>query len=92
MKFLLLLPGLLPFVALAQTSSPLPPVDPTIQRLVNEVSAKTIEADVRKLVSFGTRHTLSDTKNKKRGIGAARQYVFDEFKKYSKAGGGRMTV
>lgn len=92
MKILLLLPGLLPFAALAQTASPLPPTDPNIQRLVNEVSAKTLEADVRKLVSYGTRHTLSDTKDKKRGIGAARQYVFDEFRKYSKAGGGRMTV
>ena len=92
MKFLLLLPGLLPFAALAQTSSPLPPLDPTIQRLVGEISAKNLETDVRKLVSYGTRHTLSDTQSKKRGIGAARQYVFDEFKKYSKAGGGRMTV
>ncbi|AMR29197.1 peptidase M28 [Hymenobacter psoromatis] len=92
MKILLLLPGLLPFAALAQSANPLPPVDPTIQRLVNEVSAKNLEADVRKLVSYGTRHTLSDTQSKKRGIGAARQYVFEEFKKYSKAGGGRMTV
>jgi len=92
MKILLLLPGLLPFAALAQTASPLPPIDPTIQRLVGEISAKNLEADVRKLVSYGTRHTLSDTKDKKRGIGAARQYVFDEFRKYSKAGGGRMTV
>ncbi|WP_223648963.1 M20/M25/M40 family metallo-hydrolase [Hymenobacter psoromatis] len=92
MKILLLLPSLLPFAALAQPSNPLPPLDPTIQRLVAEISAKNLEADVRKLVSYGTRHTLSDTKDKKRGIGAARQYVFDEFKKYSKAGGGRMTV
>ena len=92
MKFLLLLPGLLPFAALAQLSNPLPPLDPTIQRLVGEISAKNLETDVRKLVSYGTRHTLSDTQSKKRGIGAARQYVFDEFKKYSKAGGGRMTV
>jgi hypothetical protein len=44
------------------------------------------------MVSFGTRHTLSDTQDKKRGIGAARLWVFNEFKKYSKAGGGRMTV
>ena len=92
MKILLLLPGLLPFAALAQSANPLPPVDPSIQRLVGEISAKTLETDVRKLVSYGTRHTLSDTQSKKRGIGAARQYVFDEFKKYSKAGGGRMTV
>ena len=92
MKILLLLPGLLPFAALAQPSNPLPPLDPTIERLVAGISAKNLEADVRKLVSYGTRHTLSETKDKKRGIGAARQYVFDEFKKYSKAGGGRMTV
>ncbi|RYY14206.1 MAG: M20/M25/M40 family metallo-hydrolase, partial [Cytophagaceae bacterium] len=90
-KFLLL-PGLLPFAALAQPSNPQPAPDPAIQRLVSQVSAKTLEADVRKLVSYGTRHTLSDTKSKTRGIGAARRYVFDEFKKYSKAGGGRMTV
>ena len=92
MKFLLLLPALLPCAALAQSANPLPPLDPTIQRLVAEISAKNLEADVRKLVSYGTRHTLSDTQSKQRGIGAARQYVLDEFKKYAKAGGGRMTV
>ncbi|TVT38392.1 M20/M25/M40 family metallo-hydrolase [Hymenobacter setariae] len=81
-----------PGFALAQSSAPQPAADPTIQRLVNEVSAKNLEADVRKMVSFGTRHTLSDTQDKKRGIGAARLWVFNEFKKYSKAGGGRMTV
>ena len=92
MKILALLPCLLPLAALAQNPAPAPAPDPNIQRLVNEISAKTLEADVRKMVSFGTRHTLSDTQSKKRGIGAARQWVFDEFKKYSKAGGGRMTV
>jgi hypothetical protein len=92
MKILLLLPCLFPLATLAQPSAPQPAADPAIQRLVNEISAKNLEADVRKMVSFGTRHTLSDTQSKKRGIGAARQYVFDEFKKYSKAGGGRMTV
>jgi hypothetical protein len=92
MKSYLLLPCLLPLAALAQTPASPPAPDPAIQRLVNEISAKTLEADVRKMVSYGTRHTLSDTQSKKRGIGAARQWVFDEFKKYSKAGGGRMTV
>jgi hypothetical protein len=92
MKILALLPCLLPVAALAQNPAPAPAPDPNIKRLVNEISAKTLEADVRKMVSYGTRHTLSDTQSKKRGIGAARQYVFDEFKKYSKAGGGRMTV
>jgi hypothetical protein len=92
MKILFLLPYLVPLATLAQNPAPPPAPDPIIQRLVNGISAKTLEADVRKMVSYGTRHTLSDTQSKKRGIGAARQYVFDEFKKYSKAGGGRMTV
>ncbi|MGI4832292.1 MAG: M28 family metallopeptidase [Janthinobacterium lividum] len=93
MKILLpLLPALLPLAALGQPANPLPPTDPRIQQWVQEVSAKTLEADVRKLVSYGTRHTLSDTQSKTRGIGAARGWVFNEFKKYSKAGGGRMTV
>jgi hypothetical protein len=92
MKILRLFPCLLPFAALAQPSNPLPPADANIQRWVNEISSKNLETDVRKLVSYGTRHTLSDTQSKKRGIGASRQYVFEEFKKYSKAGGGRMVV
>jgi hypothetical protein len=92
MKILPLLPCLLPLAALAQNMAPQPAPDPNIQRLVNEISAKTLEADVRKMVSYGTRHTLSDTQSKTRGIGAARVWVFNEFKKYSKAGGGRMTV
>ena len=92
MKNLLLLPALLPLAALAQPSAPQPQSDPTIQRLVNEVSSKNLEADVRKMVSYGTRHTLSDTQSKTRGIGAARKWVFAEFEKYSKAGGRRMTV
>ena len=85
---------LAPFAALAQTKPAplLPPADPRIQKLVEEISAKNLEADIRKLVSFGTRHTLSDTQSPTRGIGAARNYVRDEFLKYSKAGGGRLMV
>ncbi|WP_081867867.1 M20/M25/M40 family metallo-hydrolase [Hymenobacter sp. IS2118] len=85
---------LAPFAALAQNKPGplLPPADPRIQKLVEQISAKNLEADIRKLVSFGTRHTLSETDNPTRGIGAARNYVRDEFLKYSKAGGGRMTV
>lgn len=85
---------LAPFVALAQSKPAplLPPADPKIQKLVEEISAKNLEADIRKLVSFGTRHTLSDTQSPTRGIGAARNYVRAEFEKYSKASGGRLTV
>ena len=47
-------------------------------------SAQRIEADIRKLVSFGTRHTLSDTASDTRGIGAATRWIFDEFTRISK--------
>ncbi len=47
-------------------------------------SAKRIEQDILKLVSFGTRHTLSDTISKTRGIGAARRWIKSEFEIISK--------
>ncbi|MBC6988829.1 M20/M25/M40 family metallo-hydrolase [Hymenobacter sp. BT491] len=75
----------------AQNTPPTTP-DPMIKKMVEDVSAKNLEDDIRKLVSFGTRHTLSDTKDKKRGIGASRNWVEQEFKKYSKASGNRLKV
>lgn len=47
---------------------------------------------VEKLVNFGTRHNMSSTTDKKRGIGAARNWVFSQFKSYAKNAGGRMVV
>lgn len=61
-----------------------PPTD--VQRLhgfVADVSADRIETDIKKLVSFGTRHTLSETKSDTRGIGAARRWIEAEFKRIS---------
>ncbi len=57
--------------------------DPEIQKMLKEVSAKNIEATIRKLVSFGTRNTLSDQNSKERGIGAARDWILSEFRKIS---------
>jgi hypothetical protein len=54
-----------------------------IQKMIREISAKRIEADIRKLVSFGTRNTLSEQDNPKRGIGAARDWIFGEFQTIS---------
>lgn len=51
-----------------------------------------IEADVRKLVSFGTRHTLSDKTSDTRGIGAATRWVHDEFERISHQCGGCLEV
>lgn len=66
--------------------------DPQIQQMVEEVSAQNLEILVKKLASFGTRHTLSDTISKTTGIGAARNWIKSEFEKYSKASGGRLKV
>ncbi len=74
----------------AQTTVQSP--DPTIKNMVEQVSAQQIEATVRKLVSFHTRHTLSDTLSTKTGIGAARNWIKAEMEKYAKESGGRLKV
>lgn len=66
--------------------------DPEIQKMIKEVSAKNIEASIRKLVSFGTRNTLSEQDNPTRGIGAARDWIFSEFERFNKDCGGCMVV
>ncbi len=64
--------------------------DTHIQALVDAVSADTIEATVRRLAAFGTRHTLSNTTSETEGIGAARRWIRRTLERY--AGGGRMQV
>lgn len=66
--------------------------DPEIAKMIKEVSAKNIEATIRKLVSFGTRNTLSEQDNPTRGIGAARDWIYQEFVKISKDCGGCLDV
>lgn len=53
--------------------------------LVADVSASRIEADIVRLVGFGTRHTLSETESDTRGIGAARRWIEAEFRRISAA-------
>ena len=75
---------------------PIAPAPPSEMLLLHEVaaapSARRIEQDIRTLVGFGTRHTLSDTKSSKRGIGAARRWIKAEFENISKACGGCLEV
>src|ERR1043166_8853133 len=59
-----------------------------VKAMLRNISAQRIEATIRKLVSFGTRHTLSDAKSEERGIGAARRWIKSEFERYSKENGG----
>ncbi|MBT41745.1 MAG: peptidase M28 [Idiomarina sp.] len=56
------------------------------------VQADRIEKDIQKLVSFGTRHTLSETESDTRGIGAARRWIYEEFKRISADCGGCLEV
>jgi len=66
--------------------------DPEVSKMVKEISAKNIEASIRKLVSFGTRNTLSEQDNPTRGIGAARDWIFAEFQKISSDCGNCLNV
>ncbi len=59
--------------------SPPPPTDPRIFMIANSTSELRLEDDIRRLVSFGTRNTLSDTLSDTRGIGAARRWIKSEF-------------
>ncbi|GLZ29965.1 aminopeptidase [Lentzea sp. NBRC 105346] len=62
--------------------------DRELRRVLAEIDQRRLEATVRKLASFGTRHTLSSQTDPARGIGAARDWIFNELKSY----GGRLTV
>ncbi len=66
--------------------------NPDISKIVSEINPRSIEATIRKLVSFGTRNTLSDQNDPNRGIGAARDWLYAEFQKAAAQSGGRMTV
>jgi hypothetical protein len=58
-------------------------VNPQIRKLVDEVSEARIKATLEKLVSFGTRNTLSNPDDPEHGVGAARQWIFHELQSYS---------
>lgn len=68
------------------------PRNQQIVRLISEIDARNIESTVRRLVSFGTRNTLSAQDDPARGIGAARDWLYGEFQKIAAQSGGRMTV
>lgn len=66
--------------------------DSEIKKMISEIKAENLEATIHKLVSFGTRHTLSDPKSKTKGIGAAQQWVKAEFDKFALESNGRLTA
>lgn len=68
------------------------PLDKNVKAALSEVSEARLEASVYKLASFGTRHTASEEDSQKRGIGAARRWIFSEMKKSEAVAKGRLTV
>ena len=66
--------------------------DPEIENMVKEVNPDSLQSYIRGMVAFGTRSTVSSTTDKKRGIGAAREWVLARFNQFAAASGGRLTA
>ncbi|HEY0447012.1 MAG TPA: M28 family peptidase [Allosphingosinicella sp.] len=64
----------------------------TPQAIADTVSEQNLRVIVEKLVSFGTRHTLSSQTDPRRGIGASLRWTEQEFRRYSRACGGCVTI
>jgi hypothetical protein len=60
-----------------------PATDSRIEQLVSAISEARLGEIVNTLAAFGTRNTLSNTASPSRGIGAARQWIFDELRRAS---------
>jgi hypothetical protein len=67
----------------SSSGGPTSSADQRVRRLVSSISQDRLLSIVAKLASFGTRETLSDTSSSTRGIGAARQWIFEELKRSS---------
>jgi len=63
-----------------------------IDKMVKNVNQDSLKSYISKMVSFGTRNTLSDVKSKAKGIGAARNWVVSKFNQFAKQSDGRLTA
>jgi hypothetical protein len=68
------------------------PPDAELSALLAQVDPARLRATVERLVSFGTRHTLSSQDDPVRGIGAARDWIYETLLSHAAASGGHMTV
>jgi hypothetical protein len=73
-------------------AAPPPSPDAKLRAIIQPVSAARLKATIERLVSFGTRHTLSSQTDPKRGIGAALEWTRSEFQLYSAACGNCLTI
>jgi hypothetical protein len=58
-------------------------VNPQIQKIVEQISEEKIATILKKLEAFGTRNTFSTQDHPTRGIGAARKWIYEQFRSYS---------
>src|SRR5215469_7591987 len=65
--------------------------DPALRALIAQIDPNRIQAIIEKLVSFGTRSTLSSQTDPNRGIGAANAWVFAQMQSLAAASNGNMT-
>ena len=79
---LVVIASLAPQIVFGQ-SAPSLDVDSRLEQLVSAVSEARLRELVNTLAAFGTRNTLSSTTSTTRGIGAARQWIFDELRRAS---------
>jgi hypothetical protein len=54
-------------------------VSSDVQHMLNDIRSANIEHSIRTLAGFGTRHTLSSQTDPNRGIGAATNWIYDQF-------------
>jgi hypothetical protein len=66
--------------------------DPEVEGMVKEVNADSLQSYIKTMVAFGTRSTVSSVTDKKKGIGAARNWVLSKFQQWGAASGGRLTA
>ncbi|HVP00188.1 MAG TPA: M28 family peptidase [Bryobacteraceae bacterium] len=57
--------------------------NPQVAKIVSEVDEQRITEILKKLESFGTRNILSSQGNPTRGVGAARKWIYEQFRSYS---------
>jgi len=63
-----------------------------IDKMVKGVNQDSLKSYISKMVSFGTRNTLSDIKSKTKGIGATRNWVLGKFNQFARQSGGRLSA
>ncbi|TMA18530.1 MAG: hypothetical protein E6J88_19295, partial [Deltaproteobacteria bacterium] len=64
--------------------------DPRVEKIVERIDAARMQSTVARLVSFGTRLTISDPNDPVRGIGAARKWLAGEFAAIARKPGARV--